>query len=161
MNDEYRALDPKAKTAMYITNGILFVISLAVSLTVFFLVKGCDWYNTWYAVLIFGVLAIVTVYLVVGPIVFYRFYRYLVNEDKIDVRRGILFKTRTVVPIERMHQVEVKRGPILSMLNLADVKIMTAGGTAVIEYLELDVAEKIAEDLNKKVNSIIRGRASE
>lgn len=161
MSDEYRALDPKAKTAMYASNAIKFAIVLAIAVAAFILMKDADWYNVWYTVLIFGIFAIITTYLIVGPIVFYRFYRYLVNEDKIDIRRGILIKTRTLVPIERMHQVEVSRGPILSMLNLANVQVMTAGGTAVIEYLELDVAEKIAEDLNKKVNSIIRGRSSE
>ncbi|MFA6710689.1 MAG: PH domain-containing protein, partial [Candidatus Methanomethylophilaceae archaeon] len=62
------------------------------------------------------------------------------------------------VPIERVHQVEVTRGPINNMLGLANVTVTTAGGTADIRFLEISEAERIAEELNSLINKIIGDR---
>ena len=101
--------------------------------------------------------ALAVVYLVAGPFVFYSRYRYMINDERTDVRRGILIIRRTMVPIERIHQVEVTRGPINNMFGLADVQITTAGGVANIEYLRLEEAEEIAKYLNEVINRIVKG----
>ena len=44
------------------------------------------------------------------------------------------------------------------LFGLADLQVTTAGGQAEIEYLDNDVADSIADDLNRIVNSIVRGR---
>ncbi|MFA6805069.1 MAG: PH domain-containing protein, partial [Candidatus Methanomethylophilaceae archaeon] len=90
--------------------------------------------------------------------IFYRRYRYIITSDKVDVRRGIIIVRHTVVPIERIHQVEVVSGPINNMLGLADVNITTAGGITTIEYLEKDVADTVAEELNRVVEKILKDR---
>jgi hypothetical protein len=94
----------------------------------------------------------------VVPVVFYARYRYNVGADRIDVLRGVLIIRHVVVPIERIHQVEVTRGPINNMFGLANVTITTAGGISSIEYLELDEAESIADKLNEKIVSILKER---
>ena len=99
--------------------------------------------------------------LLARPILFYNHYRYIVDTEKVDVQRGIFFISRTVVPIERVHQVQVRRGPISNYLGLADVVITTAGGSAVIEYLEKQVADSIAAHLNDIINKIVRDRETE
>jgi membrane protein YdbS with pleckstrin-like domain len=76
----------------------------------------------------------------------------------VDVRYGIVILRHILVPIERVHQVEVSRGPVNNMLGLANVNIITAGGVATISYLELDEAEKIAERLNDLINRMLRDR---
>ena len=85
-------------------------------------------------------------------------YRYIITDDAIDIRKGIVILRHIVVPIERVHQVEVVRGPINNLFGLADLQVTTAGGQAEIEYLDNDVADSIADDLNRIVNSIVRGR---
>lgn len=76
----------------------------------------------------------------------------------MDIRRGIIVVRHTLVPIERVHQVEVVRGPISNMLGLADVVVTTAGGSVCIQYLELAEAERVAQELNKHVNRILKDR---
>lgn len=155
--DDYKRLNPKSKKSMYIWNLIVLIIVAAAAAVGIWL---CASNKVHIAVPVaIGVAAfLIAIYLLAGPLVFYAFYRYQVSEEKVDVRCGIIFKKRTVVPIERIHQVEIKRGPINNALDLANVVIMTAGGTAVIQYLEEEEADKIAEDLNRVVNRIIRDR---
>ena len=62
------------------------------------------------------------------------------------------------MPIERLHQVEVVRGPINSIFGLSNVKVTTAGGVADIKFLEQAVAESIVDELNTVINRIIRDR---
>jgi hypothetical protein len=104
------------------------------------------------------ILAITLVYIAVAPPVFYARYRYRITKDRVDVRYGVLVIRHILVPIERVHQVEIARGPINNLLDLADVTITTAGGEASIRYLEVDEAEKVADQLNDLIGRMLRER---
>ena len=104
------------------------------------------------------VIRILLVYCAVGPFVFYKRYRYRMAEDKIEVRRGILYITHLLVPVERVHQVDVRVGPINRIFGLADVGITTAGGEVSLQFLEEDVAEGIATALNDKIVRMLKER---
>jgi membrane protein YdbS with pleckstrin-like domain len=106
------------------------------------------------------VLAVALAYIVAAPPVSYARYRYQITEDSVDVRCGVLVIRHILVPIERVHQVEVSRGPINTMLGLADVTITTAGGDATIEYLEIEEAEKVADLLNKLIGRMLQDRTA-
>lgn len=160
--EEYKKLNPKSKASMYLGNLITIVIFAAIIFVVLYL--GTDYIadntsmSTINVHIVAGILlALLIVYLLIEPIVFYNRYRYKINDERIDVRRGVIIIRRTMVPIERVHQVEVTRGPINNAFGLANVEITTAGGTAVIEYLELEQAEEIAKHLNVIVNRIVKG----
>ena len=144
---------------MYIGNIIAAVIWLAIAYIAWGFIDGMS--ESFRDLLGIGLLvltAAIIVYLAVGPLVYYARYRYIITDDAIDIRKGIVILRHIVVPIERVHQVEVVRGPINNLFGLADLQVTTAGGQAEIEYLDNDVADSIADDLNRIVNSIVRGR---
>jgi uncharacterized protein len=152
-------LSSKSMKSMYTWNMIRLALDvLAGFCAVYFLVTMMHYDKLYIPVAVYGLVAIVAVYLVLSPPVFYARYRYKVSEDRIDILRGVITIRHTVVPIERVHQVEVTRGPVNNMYGLADVTITTAGGIAVIQYLELDEAEKIADHLNTVVNRVVGER---
>ncbi|TQS77997.1 MAG: hypothetical protein A3204_02675 [Candidatus Methanarcanum hacksteinii] len=154
----YQQLSPDSKKSMYIGSLIWAIICLlAASIAEFFLMSA-DFYETWVLYIIVGIVAIIIVFLMIRPILFYDHYAYIVNSEKVDVRRGIFTITTTMVPIERIHQIEIKKGPINNLFGLSNVYVITAGGAASIEYLKQDVAEEIADELNNVVNKIIRSR---
>ncbi|KQM09766.1 MAG: PH domain-containing protein [Candidatus Methanomethylophilaceae archaeon] len=155
--DGYRALEKRARTSMYVRNLLVLAILLA-SYAVFLLYYreiGSD--AIFWPVTLFTIL--LTIYILVGPAIYYARYRYRIGEDRIDVRRGIIFISHEIVPVERIHQLEVSRGPIDNMFGLADVTITTAGGVASIQHLERNVAEDIADSLNEYVNKIVKERS--
>ncbi len=154
---EYRTLNPVSMRSMRIGYLMMFLIASVAAVACLVLRDTGEGviYGTYAA----GAIAIVIlIFAIVFPRIYFDHYRYFISEDRVDVRAGIFFIRHTVVPIERIHQVEVVEGPINRMFGLADVHITTAGGTAQIEYLERDEAERIAEELNMVVDRIVRGQ---
>ena len=159
--DGYRRLNPKCMISMYIG----YAISYAVLLAAYLLLRtysqeflGSSYDLVQYAAL--AVLAIALVYIVAAPPVYYARAGTRITADKVDVRYGILVIRHILVPIERVHQVEVSRGPIDTMLGLGDVTITTAGGDATINYLEIEEAEKVADQLNNLIGRMLQERVS-
>lgn len=159
--DEYKLLNPKSKPAMYVGYAILYVIYLIMIYGVHWVV---DSKYPEYLELITYILIIISIlvliYILIAPPIYYRHYRYMITNEKIDIRRGILILRRILVPIERIHQVEITRGPINNAFGLADIEITTAGGVVVLEYLDRQEAEHIADALNDFVRSMIKDRGS-
>ena len=157
--DGYRRLNRKCMLSMYIDYAVWYAVLLAAYFALRTYAEG--FLGPYYDAAGYGfvlVLVITLVYIAVAPPVFYARYRYRITEDRVDVRCGILFIRHTLVPIERVHQVEIARGPINNLLGLADVTITTAGGEASIRYLEVDEAETVADRLNDLVGRMLRER---
>ena len=157
--DGYRRLNRKCMLSMYIDYAVWYAVLLAAYFAVRTYAAG--FLGHYYDLVGYGlalVLAIALVYIAVAPPVFYARYRYRITDDRIDVRYGVLVIRHILVPIERVHQVEIARGPINNLLGLAVVSITTAVGEASIRYLEVDEAETVAARLNDLVGRMLRGR---
>lgn len=154
--DGYRMLPRGSLYAMYLSRAIFMaVIVSAVSLYIVFVDDGTlsDWIP-----LIAILLLVLLVCLIMFPPVYHRHYRFRIDDDEIDVRSGVLFLTHILVPVERVHQVEVSRGPIDRLYDLAEVTVTTAGGKFTMSHLSDDDAEDIAERLNRVIVRMLRSR---
>ncbi|MBE6523922.1 MAG: hypothetical protein E7Z65_03500 [Thermoplasmata archaeon] len=157
--DGYRVLNPASKKSMYLGNLITFaILAAAAGLVIYFSDTIFGESKDLGRAITIILLVLATVYLIFGPQVFYRRYRYRLDDDKVEIRRGIVIVTHTLVPIERIHQVQVGKGPINRLFGLADVNITTAGGTAKLEFLDEDTAESIASKLNEYVVKLLKER---
>lgn len=157
--EDYRRLNRKCMLSMYINNGIVYAILLAVFLLLLNFVPAAREPGANLIITLAAAgMVLLLIYFIAGPRIYYDRYRYMITADKVDVRYGIIILRHILVPIERVHQVEVSRGPVNNMLGLANVNITTAGGTATISYLEIDEAEKIVERLTELINSMLRDR---
>lgn len=157
--DGYRRLVPSSKKSIYLRNGIVFVaLTLILAAILIFAIPESDGDKLLATVSSLVVYFVCVAYLLIAPIVFYNRYRYRIDSDKAEIRRGVLWVTHQMIPIERIHQVDVVRGPINRIFGLADVIITTAGGTAKIQYLEENVAEEIVKYLNNTVVALLKDR---
>ena len=91
---------------------------------------------------------------VISPYFRYRRYGYHIDEECIDTVEGYLFIERNIVPMERLHKLQVERGPVARAFGVANVVVTTAGGDVEINLLEDEKAEQIAENLQKRINQI-------
>ncbi len=154
---EFRMLNPVSKKAMYVGNALTFVVMLAVGSVAVYMARDSEW-SALVLSLFVTVAVVMAVYEFASPSIFYKHYRYRMDEDCIEVRRGVIFHSHTLVPVERIHQVNVSKGPILRKFGLADVTITTAGGVVTLQFLEEEVAEYIASNLNEKIVEMLRAR---
>lgn len=105
--------------------------------------------------LILVVIPSLVLYLFVGlaiPNLRWQRWRYEVNEDAIDLLRGFIFKTRTVVPINRVQHVDTNQGPIYRKYKLSSVKISTAATTHEIPALD----DETATEVRNKISQLVR-----
>lgn len=56
-------------------------------------------------------------------------YSFEVRDEEVIVRRGILFRTTSRIPLRKVQDIHVKQGPLLRAFGLASVKLETAGGS--------------------------------
>lgn len=154
-SDGYRRLNRIAIRPMYVKNLIVTVILLALYAAAIHFSEYTDLLGL---VCLTVPVAIIVVYLLVSPIVLYRHYCYRLDEEKIEVRKGVLVINHILVPIERIHQVEVVEGPIMRAFGLCSVNVTTAGGTESVDYLEKEVGDSIAARLNTIVVGILKDR---
>lgn len=94
------------------------------------------------------------IYLLISPKIRYERYRYSITDDCIDIKEGFLFIERNIVPIERLHKISIKKGPIDRMFNLSKVIVTTAGGDVTIRFLEDKKSHLISNSLKDKINKI-------
>lgn len=139
-------LDPRAKTLWRVSNALwnapLLVVAAAVG-----------WLLVWrmdYAIFIGGLplLAAVALYgLLVGvfPTLRWRRWRYEIREEEVDLQRGIVWVTRTLVPLARIQHVDTQHGPLQRWFGLATVIFYTAAGANHIPELSSRVAAEVRD----------------
>lgn len=154
----FRTLNPVSKKAMYLGNAIVIAIVAAALLLTIYLAKDAGDYADEVRIVAVIVALPILVYEILSPVVFFRYYRYRMDDDCIEVRRGVIIRSHSLVPVERVHQVQVNKGPILRKFGLANVTVTTAGGTVSLQYLDEPIAEDIAQNLNEKIIQMLKAR---
>jgi len=95
----------------------------------------------------------VVVALVRFAIIYISFYKkgYAVREKDISYKTGLFFKTKTMIPFNRIQHSEVKQGPIERLFGIASLHIFTAGGSS----SDLTIPGLTMEDANHLKQFII------
>jgi membrane protein YdbS with pleckstrin-like domain len=140
---EWRRVSPRAITIDLVGELILAVVVAAIGLVLWRLID-----HPW--PLIAGG-AIVLVTLVSAAFVPRRIRSigYLLREDDLLFRRGIMWQRFVAVPYGRMQLVDINRGPLARAFGLAELKFVTASPAAgiTIPGLPLEEAESLRDHL--------------
>ena len=106
------------------------------------------------AVLAFGGLT----FAVFWPPARYRGWGFAVREDDVVIRRGVWWRTLSIVPHQRIQHVDTTHGPLERALGLSSVVLFTAGTVgASIAIPGLAIA--VADDLRDRLAAL--GRSGE
>jgi membrane protein YdbS with pleckstrin-like domain len=151
---EYQKLSKNARLLMFATALLQSLILLCVCMAT---VVAADLYGkAKIAVMISGAVVAV-LWAVAFPLVRFKRYKYLIQPDRVEIIEGVFWVSRTVVPIDRIHQINVSRGPLDTAFGVAKVSVITAGSTAVFRFLDEDKANQLAMFLNEKVQQKLGG----
>lgn len=153
---EYRRLNKKAIGCMRMGNAVGFGVLILI-LAAARIILGLSGVSLppWLDYTMLSLLLPIILYIIVAPLIRYRRYRYYVDEEQVVVEEGLWFISRDIAPIERIHQIAVRRGPIDRFFGLGKVICTTAGGTVTIRFLENKVAEDIAASLQRRIKGIV------
>lgn len=139
----YYKLDYLLRTIM----AILTVLGI-VSFRFFVLGKQLEY-------LIFSI--IIGIILIVGGICIWKIvplkyenYSYSFDKEGITLVRGVFFKVKEFLPYNTIQDVTLEKGPILSKLNLANIKIKGINSVLTIDTIDEELAEEIKENILKE-----------
>lgn len=75
-------------------------------------------------------------------------WRYSIDHHEIDLLRGILVKTETLIPLSRVQHVDTRQGPLLRWYGLSSVTISTAATTHEIPGLDQVIADRVRREIS-------------
>ncbi len=82
------------------------------------------------------------------PYLRWKNWRYSIDQNEIDLLRGVLVKTETLIPLSRVQHVDTRQGPLLRWYGLSSVTISTAATTHEIPGLDEVIANKVRKEIS-------------
>ncbi|MFB9800603.1 PH domain-containing protein, partial [Streptomonospora salina] len=109
-------------------------------------IAGTYSFNPW----MLGGAGVALVAMVLSGLLTWYTLRYQVGSESLEIRRGLINRSRRSIPLERIRGVDISSNPLHRMLGLAVVKIEAAAGGGGSEEGKLDaVAAGEAERLRR------------
>ncbi len=125
---ELQKPDPAYLTVSYLGTLAFYIFLLfgALSLSFTLYVRKMPW--AVYVIMGLWLLAFIVSILLVKKS--FNIRGYALRTYDILYRKGVIFKSLTSIPFNRVQHCEIKQGPIERMFNLKTLEIFTAGGNA-------------------------------
>jgi membrane protein YdbS with pleckstrin-like domain len=151
---EFQRLAPAYRNVEYIGTAILFGF-LLFGWLIFFFVNPfrLAWLN-WGLLALWATLFAWSMYIAGKR---YAFAGYALRERDIIYKHGVLWRTVTSIPFNRIQHCEISQGPVENAFDLATLRVFTAGGSASdlsIEGLRHVDAVKIKEFITQKMSRL-------
>jgi membrane protein YdbS with pleckstrin-like domain len=121
---QWRRVSPKYVWVVIVGSLISGLIAAAIAVFAWLVLQ---WGWAWIALAVIVVIAIVQ--LIIAPRRA-RAIGYILRDDDLLIRRGIMFQRFVAVPYGRMQLLDIERGPIDRMLGLAELKFVTAAASS-------------------------------
>ncbi|MFC3521157.1 PH domain-containing protein [Streptomonospora nanhaiensis] len=132
-----------------------FLVPIAIAL-----VAGTYNFNPW----VLGSTGAAVVAMLVGGLVTWRTFRYQVSADRLEIRRGLISRSRRSIPLERIRGVDITATLLHRVLGLAVVRVEAAAGGEASEEGKLDaVTAAEAERLRRVLlhrRAVLRGESA-
>lgn len=153
----YKSLDKKGKTVMRINSVIsgliILIITGIIAIPAYLNVSSTLWQTI--IIICAGIIILgVILDIILFPQIRYNRYKYLITDDRIEVKKGLFLITTSIIQIKRVQKIELSNGPIDRMFNLSNVNIFTAAGTVDIKFLNNNEAKEISN----KVNELLKNK---
>lgn len=144
------SLDPKIKMVWRLSQAVVITL---VSLCVF-ACGAIPWIvsadtHFWATPFCIGVLAVYVVWMLLALVVYtplrYRFWRYELTPEYLDLSFGVIWRRRIIVPFIRVQNTDTEQGPVLRAFGLASVTVSTAADSMHIPGLDAEAAAQLRD----------------
>ena len=105
------------------------------------------WWVRWGVVGVF--VAVIAASMIILPPIRYRVFWYAISSTEIDIQSGIIFITRSLVPMHRVQTLRSERGPMADHYRMTTLKIRTAAGSVSVSGLDRAEADELCERISR------------
>jgi membrane protein YdbS with pleckstrin-like domain len=105
------------------------------------------WWARWSLVGVF--VAVIAACMIILPPIRYRVFWYAISSTEIDIQSGIIFTTRSLVPMHRVQTLQSERGPMADHYRMTTLKIRTAAGSVSLSGLDRAEAGELCERIGR------------
>lgn len=124
----------------------------------------------WVGTGLLSLLGLFVAWLVVWAHLAVRRLSFRATTSAVTIQKGVLFRAQTVIPLHRIQGVQVKRGPLMSLLGLGTVRLIHAASrrpqqrsTGVLFAGDADLpcirdAQRVADRLTKAIAEDLKER---
>jgi len=164
---EYSGISKKKATAWFLGRLIGFIVTLGICIGIYFGAHALEGEAEGFGILIAGyaLIAIVMLFSVINtfimPFLQHKEWKYIITDDRIEVRYGVIVKMVQIVPQCRIQHITMARMIIDRLFGLASVTVTTASSNVTIIGLTPAQAEAIIEKVNTNVNYLVNEEASQ
>ncbi len=110
--------------------------------------------SAWVAVgIVLAAAALLVIQAIAWPGLTWRYLGYGVRDHDLLLQRGVLFRRRTSVPLNRIQHVDTHQGPLERFFGLSSLLVYTAStmsADAVIPGLDEQTAESLRDELARR-----------
>ena len=152
-----KSLDKKGITVMRINALISGVITLLViGIIAMFIYPEIENLLGKTLIIIVFLIVFITIFIniTIFPKIRYDRYKYLITDERVEVKKGLFLITTSIIQIKRIQKIELSNGPIDRKFGLSNVEIYTAAGTVDIKFL----SNKEAREISDKVNELLKNK---
>lgn len=149
---EFIALAKNYLKVAYISTTVLFGVLLIGGLAMIWY-KNLWSHSMFIGIAIGGLLSLYILFMLLARAE-YKIQGYALREKDVLYRSGVIFRSETVVPFNRVQHCEIKQGPIQRMFDLKTLEVFTAGGAKSdlrVPGLEAEMAQQLKEFIIKTV----------
>jgi hypothetical protein len=151
--ESFNTLD-KDYLKILLIRTVLFAL-VSIGAFVAFLLYSEEEQPTFILVIIITAIVLLITYSTVITVLGFSRKGYLVRENDVSFKKGLIAYKQTSVPFNRIQHVEVNQGILAKIFKLSSVKIYTAGGTSSdlsIPGLPVETAHKLKAFLSEKIS---------
>lgn len=133
------------------------IISIVFVLAVYLAFLYCWFKFDWWHFLIYPITAIAALIVITGfitPVIRMKRISFELEEDFIQVQRGLYFQKRTVKPFDRILYVKLNHGPLSRKMNIYYIEVVTAGSSMRLPKMDREMAEHMRQSIMTKINEV-------
>ena len=141
--------------------SLLIALSFVVAIVILSLTDASDSVRLAVLLSVGIVEGTVVALLLIFPYFRYKFYSWGYNDKLIEVRQGVIFRHRVLIPVCQIQDLHKFQGPIQMLFKLSGVTISTAGSNFDISTLTTSEADALISDLETKLEARIEEHRNE
>lgn len=141
-----QALPAKIKTVWRVSAGCSLLVGAVITGSLLVAAKWWQWSPKFG--LICAILTVLDVGIELALVPYrYRFWRYQISAQDVEIESGFFFHQQTAIPINRIQNVTLEAGPILQWQQLQTVSIETAATTHKIKSVLPETAAQLKQQI--------------